>query len=237
MTLLKEPRSQRPITRSYEPSLEKQNTRLYDFQPEGKALGMALNAQVSARTGASGMGASPFDGTFQSEFDEDTLSNFGEDILIISGPVATKPSRREQLFKRRNKPSPHRRRRFVRLAAGIHSPNRMSGARKTRVPPKAPAIIQIYKGVVETVHEGFAYLILETRDGQRVEIEWDETELANKNIGERQPFILKTMTAGNKLEYEFILDQLHPLSEDLQDAIDDLKRHYRSTGELDDVGE
>jgi hypothetical protein len=103
--------------------------------------------------------------------------------------------------------------------------------------PGAPAVIQFYNGIVEAVHEGLAYLALEAPDGQRLQIEWDETELAALKIKEGEPFILKTMTDGNKLEYQFIRDQLRPVSGELQREISDLMSHYRATGELDDDDE
>jgi hypothetical protein len=96
---------------------------------------------------------------------------------------------------------------------------------------------QRYEGYVDAIHEGLAYLILESRSGQRLEIEWDAAELAKKSIGERQPFILKTVTIGNTIRYQFIPDRLRPLPEDMQRDIRDLLRHYRATGELDDDDE
>jgi hypothetical protein len=111
---------------------------------------------------------------------------------------------------------------------------------KREVTPRKPpvaAVLQIYKGYVDAIHEGLAYLILESRNGQRLQIEWDAADLAKKSIEERQPFILKTVSIGNKFQYEFIPDQLRPLPGDMQRDIQKLLSHYRATGELDDDDE
>jgi hypothetical protein len=225
MTRLKEPQSRRPVTRSYEMWPE-ENTKLYGYQPEDKALAMALSAHSATPPSPSRATAPRPDTTYKSDFAEDTL--------IISESISFALLKRKKVSRRRNKPSPSRRRPSGPLTACKRYSNRKSDGRSIPVQPKAPAIIQFYKGIVEAVHEGLAYLTLETRTGQRLQIEWDEAELAEKNIGERQPFILKTITKSTRLEYEFVLDQLHPLSKDLQGAIADLKSHYRATGELDD---
>jgi hypothetical protein len=225
MTLLKEPRSSHSVTGSYE-LLKDGNTKLYDYQPEDKALAMALSAHSAAPLSRSRTTAIRPDTIYKSDFDEDTL--------IISEPAAVRSSNRVKKFKRRNKPSHPRRRAPGPRKAGVRFAHRKMDGRKMSVQPKAPAIIQFYKGFVETVREGLAYLALESRTGQRVQIEWDEAELAEKNIGERQPFILKTITEGNQLKYEFILDRLRPLSDDLRDEIDALRSHYRAAGALDD---
>jgi hypothetical protein len=226
MTLLKESRSRHPVTRSYDDLRPVENTKLYDYQPEDKALAMALAAYSATSVSRSRATASRPETTYKSEFDEDTL--------IISESATVRSPKREKPSRRRTKPNPLSRYLFGRVQAFKRFPNRKTGGRRTPIQPKAPAIIQFYNGVVESVHEGLAYLTLEARSGQRLQIEWDEVELAGKGIKERQPFILKTITEENKLEYEFIPDQLHPLSNDLQREISDLMSHYRATGELDD---
>jgi hypothetical protein len=144
---------------------------------------------------------------------------------------------RGKQFRRRIQPSFTRRRRFRPPIAGKQVFKRKSGGRRAPDPPKAPAIIQFYNGIVETVHEGLAYLTLEARNGHRLQIEWDEAALARKGIGGRQPFIFKMIDEGNRLVYEFIPDRLRPLPDDLQREISDLMSHYRATGELDDDDE
>lgn len=233
MLFEKEALARNPITRSYELGSDKdEDTRLYDCQQEDKALGMALTARLVAFHQALSEATTPQpETTYQSDF--------GEDTLIIRESVAVVPLGQRRQPRKRKQPGLYCRRLFGRLplAAAKRLLSRRSRGRSTPNQPKAPAITQFYKGVVEAVHEGLAYLTLETRNGQRLQIEWDEAELLQKNIGERQPFILKTITKGNRLEYEFIPDRFHPLSGDLQREIDDLKRHYQATGELDDDDE
>ena len=200
---------------------EKPITRLYNFERSGKAYGRAISAQTEP--------GSSFD------FDEDTL---------ILGPVqqpslASFQTRMPRGKSRRRLPG--RRHRLLGVLSGL--PKLLFKVRDTgkrEVTPKKPpvaAVLQIYKGYVDAIHEGLAYLILESRNGQRLQIEWDAADLAKKSIEERQPFILKTVSIGNKFQYEFIPDQLHPLPGDMQRDIQKLLSHYRATGELDDDDE
>jgi len=228
MSVLQEPQSRRPVTCWYE-LRPPEDTRLYDFQPEDKAL--ALAAHSATTLNQSTATDSPFEAAYKSDFDEDTY------ILTEPEGAANVISGRRS----RGRTKPHRaRRRYFGRSPLLKRPQiRLGGGRQHHAPFSTPAIIQFYNGIVDSVHRGLAYLTLEARNGhgERLQIEWDAAELSAEGIGERQPFILKTITEGNRLEYEFIPDQLHPLPADMQREISDLLSHYRATGQLDDDGE
>jgi hypothetical protein len=99
--------------------------------------------------------------------------------------------------------------------------------------PTSTGVVQTYQGFVDAVHDGMAYLSLETVGGHRLALQWDARELAAKSIGERQPFVLQTLTSGDTMRFEFAPDALQPLSVHLLQEIDDLTAYYRATGELD----
>ncbi|MHB1560794.1 MAG: poly(ADP-ribose) polymerase family protein [Isosphaeraceae bacterium] len=226
MTILGKLRGRNLITRDYErPSGEA--TRRYGCQPEEKALAMTLAPHSEGRQLFHGVPFSGPETTYKSGFDED--------ILIVEGPAAAAPFKQVSHDRRRKRPKRSLRRpRFlgidVKRAFGLAQP----GARRTPYRPKTSVTVQCYDGVVETVHEGLAYLTLEARNGRRFQIEWDAAELARSGIRERQPFALKTITQGNRLEYEFIPGQLRPLPGRLRNEIDALRDYYRATGEFDD---
>lgn len=217
MTVLGEPRVRHRITREYE-WVSEEDTRLYDCQPEDKALAMAFTAHSE--------GHQPFLGAATSRPETTYKSDFDEDILIVGGSTAAAPFKQGSPAGRRYRPKRPPGRFVASRIAAMRPFGRKRDDRRKPNQPKAPAIIQFYDGVVETVHEGLAYLTLEARNGQRFRIEWDAAELARSGIGERQPFILKTITEGNRLEYEFIPDQLRPLPDRLQDEIAALKDHF-----------
>ena len=182
-------RPEKPITRLYNPI-----TRLYNFERSGKVYGRAISAQTEP--------GSSFD------FDEDTL---------ILGPVqqpSLAPFQTRMPRGKSRRRLPGRRHRLLGVLSGLPKlPFKVKDAGKREVTPRKPpvaAVLQIYKGYVDAIHEGLAYLILESRNGQRLQIEWDAADLAKKSIEERQPFILKTVSIGNKFQYEFIPDQLRP---------------------------
>lgn len=229
MTMLKEPRPRSRITRDYEFESET-HTRLYDYQPEDKALAMAFAAQSGPQPLQRGASTQQVETTYKSDFDEGVLITWGS---VVSGSLG-------QERKVRKLPRPKKRLRQRSLARWIERRRgtpRLGGDRKPPKPPKAPAVVQSYKGVVESVHEGLAYLTLEARNGQRLQIEWDAAELTGWGIGERQPFILKTIEEENKLVYEFIPDRPLPLSAELRSEIDALREYYQASGQFDDDDE
>lgn len=227
MTMLKEPRPRNRITRDYEFDSEN-HTKLYGHQPEDKALAMAFAPQSGSQPLHMGATTQLAETTYKSDFDED--------VLITRGSVVTASSKQDRKARKRPRPK-----RFQRNSASsfalIRHAKKKGGGLKQPKPPKAPAVVQLYKGVVESVHEGMAYLALESRNGQRLQIEWDAAELARKKIGERQPFILKTIEEENMLAYEFIPDRPQPLSAELQSEIDALREHYKASGQFDDDDE
>jgi hypothetical protein len=121
------------------------------------------------------------------------------------------------------------------MAVARGTPTAPSRNRIDYAPPGA--VIQTYKGFVDAVHDGIAYLSLEGEHDQRLELEWDAVELASQSIAERQPFILCISTRRDSIQFRFAPDRAQPLSDPLLQEINVLAAHYRSTGELDDDGE
>jgi len=209
---------------------EKPITRLYNFERSGKAYGRAISAQTEP--GSSFDFDKAYGRVISAQTEPGSSFDFDEDTLIL-GPVQTRMPRGKS---RRRLPG--RRHRLLGVLSGLPKLLfKVKDTGKREVTPRKPpvaAVLQIYKGYVDAIHEGLAYLILESRNGQRLQIEWDAADLAKKSIEERQPFILKTVSIGNKFQYEFIPDQLRPLPGDMQLDIQKLLSYYRATGELDD---
>jgi hypothetical protein len=220
MTLAIRAKLKEPITRSYD---FEPNRKAYDCEPSRKAYGRAISIGTEA--------------DFFLEIDEDTF---------IVGEAKESECAHNQDRMKRGKPIRGRlRKRYPHVAAlfGLYGFSRKlkskPAGKKAAITrnPRSPAVLQSYKGYVDAVHEGLAYLILENQNGQRLEIEWDAADLRRKSIGERQPFVLKTLATGNELKYEFIPDRIRPLPKALQQNIAELLSHYRATGDLDDHDE
>lgn len=216
MTIFNEPRNRRPITRSYDLA-PPGPTKLYRCQSEEKNLALALGAYSEACQAATAY-----------------TSDIDEGVLIMRIPGAMVSPVRGGRARRRSRPRRSRRLHLVSSIIKKRAALRRGGGPNI---PKSPAIIQVYKGAVESIRGGLAYLSLESIDGQRLQIEWDAAELARLGVGERLPFILKTITVGNRMEHEFTPDELRPLSAELRSEIDALREHYRKTGQFDDDDE
>ncbi len=230
MNILEEPRPRERVTRDYE--FEPENpTRLYGYQPEDKALAMAFAAQRGPQPNQMRATTQQTATTYKSDFDEGVL------IIRARGSVVAEWFLKQEKQARKPLHPKWFRRYLASPFALMRRAKKKGGGLKQPKLPKAPAVVQLYKGVVESIHEGMAYLTLESRNGQRLQIEWDAAELARREIGERQPFILKTIEEENKLTYEFIPDRPQPLSAELRSQIDALREHYTATGQFDDDDE
>jgi hypothetical protein len=206
----------KPITRSYE---FEPGRRSYEFEPSRNVYSRALSTATKA--------------DFFLEIDEDTFI-VGEAKETECERPGTRPNPEKPVRGHLLKRYRLLKARFRRLHCKAKPAAKKASIKKK--PPSA-AVLRIYKGYVDAVHDGLAYLILENQSGQRLEIEWDAADLSKEAIGERQPFVLKTLSIENELKYEFIPDRLRPLPKELKQNIADLLSHYRATGDLDDDNE
>lgn len=200
-------------------TLRQRVTRLYGYQTSSKALAKAQALHVG--------------GKYVSDIEEDTLVWSGHQRVEPPGKQGRRVRRKRSPRVRKSSQLSLPRRVIMPPIKGKQGSKRGLGS----IVPKIAAVVQHYKGFVDAIHGGMAYLTLESRDGQRLELEWDARELAKKSIGERQPFILNTLTLGNTMRCDFVRDRDQPIPESLRKDINDLMSHYRSTNDLDDDDE
>lgn len=197
-------------------TLRQRVTRLYGYQTSSKALAKAQAFQVG--------------GGYVSGIIE-------EDTLVWSGYQRVEPPGKKGRRERRKRSPRVRQSSQPSLPKRVLMPPKKGKQRSKRglgsVVPKIAAVVQHYRGFVDAIHGGMAYLTLESQGGQRLELEWDARELAKKSIGERQPFILNTLTLGDTMRCDFVRDRVQPIPESLRKDINDLMSHYRSTNDLD----
>jgi len=198
-------------------TLRQRATRLYGYQTSSKALAKAQALHVG--------------GKYVSDIEEDTLVWSGSQGVGV--PVKS-PRRGRRRSTRSLPPSSIETRSLSKIGLGSRKIKNKKINRGSSLTPRNAAIVQHYKGFVDSIRDGMAYLTLESQNGQRIELEWDARELAQKSIGERQPFVLNTMTVGDSMRCDFVGDRLQPLPEELRKDIDELVSHYRLTGDLDD---
>jgi len=198
-------------------TLRQRVTRLYGYQTSSKALAKAQAFQVG--------------GGYVSDIEEDTFVWSG--LQGVFAPFK-RPRRGQRRGTRSVPPSPIVKRSLSKIGLGSRTYKNKKINRGSSLTPRNAAIVQHYKGFVDSIRDGMAYLTLESQNGQRIELEWDASELAQKSIGDRQPFVLNTMTLGDSMRCDFVGDRLQPLPEELRKDIDELVSHYRLTGDLDD---
>lgn len=72
--------------------------------------------------------------------------------------------------------------------------------------------------------DGVAYIELD--DEGLLSVDWDAEELRKSGIEERQSFLIKMIRSPGKFRYEFIPKGQVPLSEELADRIEELRKNY-----------
>ncbi len=114
-------------------------------------------------------------------------------------------------------------------------PGKRKLATRTEARRAMDATVTKFRGFVEAVEDGVAYLQLEDERGGRLEIEWPAEELVAKGIGERAVFRLTTRELKDVVKFQFAAEKPKPLSAETEAEIQDLLSHYETTGDDDDV--